>query len=65
MNLVVALRSFFYLSFFNYLVLGISALGLYINFFAKVLYILYCSLLGNFRYPLLAYYFAILPLNAI
>jgi hypothetical protein len=31
-------------------------LGLYINFFSKVLYILYCSLLENFKYSLLACY---------
>jgi hypothetical protein len=43
----------------------VPALGLYINFLSKVLYILYYSLLGNFKYPLLAYYSAILLLNII
>ena len=41
---------FFNLNSFNYLALNMPALGLYINFFGKVLYFYYCGLLGNFRY---------------
>ena len=37
--LVVVLKSFFYLSLFNYLVLSMPALNLYINLFTKILYI--------------------------
>ena len=40
---------------FNYLTLNILTLDLFINFFSKVLYFCYYSLLGNFGYPLLAY----------
>ena len=64
-NLVTALSSFFNLSFFNYLAFNMLALGLYINFFSKVLYFYYCGLLGNFKYPFLAYYLVILLLNAV
>ena len=64
-NLVTALNSFFNLSFSNYLALSMPTLSLYINFYNKVLYFLYYGLLGNFKYPLLAYYLAILLLNTI
>ena len=64
-NLVPVLSSFSNLSSFNYLALGVPALGLYISFLSKALYFPCCSLLGNFRYPLLAYYLAILLLNII
>ena len=64
-NLVTALSSFFNLSSFNYLAFSIPALGLYVNFFSKVLYFYYYGLLGNFKYPLLAYYLAILLLNTV
>ena len=58
-------KFFFNLNFFNYLALNIPALGLFINFFNKILYFYYYSLLGNFGYFFLAYYFIILLLNAI
>ena len=58
-NLVITLSSSFNLSSFNYLALNMPALGLYVNFFSEVLYFYYYSLLGNFRYPFLAYYLAI------
>ena len=64
-NLVTALSSSSDLSSFNYLALGVPTLGLCVNFFSKVLCFYYCSLLGNFRYPLLAYYLAIFLLNAV
>ena len=64
-NLVTALSSSFNLSSFNYLALNIPILGLYINFFDKVLYFYCYSLLENFKYPLLAYYSIILLLNAV
>jgi hypothetical protein len=62
---MVTLSSFSNLSSFNYFTLGVPALGLYINFFSEVLYILYYGLLGNLGYPLLACYLAILLLNAV
>ena len=65
MNLVTTLSSFFNLSSFNYLAFSMPALGLYINFFSKILYFYYYSLLGNFEYPFLAYYSAIFLLNII
>ena len=64
-NLVITLSSFFNLSSFNYLAFSIPTLDLYISFLGKVLYFPYYSLLGNFKYPLLAYYLAILLLNII
>ena len=64
-NLVTALNSSFNLSSSNYLAFSVPILGLYINFFSKVLYFYYCGLLGNFKYPLLAYYLVILLLNAV
>jgi hypothetical protein len=64
-NYMGTLSSSFNLSFFNYFAFSVPALGLYINFFSKVLCILYYGLLRNFKYPLLAYYLAILLLNAI
>ena len=65
MNLVTALSFFFNLSFFNYLALSVPILGLYINFFSKILYFYCYGLLGNFKYPFLAYYLVILLLNTI
>ena len=65
MNLVTTLNSFFNLSSFNYLTFSMPALGLYINFFSKVLYFYRCGLLGNFKYLFLAYYSIILLLNAV
>ena len=59
------IRFFFRFSSSNYLALSMPTLGLRVNFFSKVLYALYYSLLGNLRYPLLAYYLVILLLNAI
>ena len=47
-NLVTALNSFSNLSSFNYLAFSIPILGLYINFFSKVLYFYYYSLLEKF-----------------
>ena len=64
-NLVTALKKNFNLSFFNYLAFSIPALGLYINFFNKVLYFYYYGLLENFKYPFLAYYLVIFLLNAV
>ena len=64
-NLVTALSSFSNLSSFNYLAFSIPALGLYINFFSKILYFYYYGLLGNFKYPFLACYLAIFLLNAV
>ena len=64
-NLVIALSFFSNLSFFNYLALSVPTLGLFIDFFGKVLYFYCCSLLGNFGYFFLAYYLVILLLNAI
>ena len=64
-NLVTALSSFFNLNSFNYLALGVPTLGLYVNFFSKILYFYYYSLLGNFKYFLLTYYLAIFLLNAV
>jgi hypothetical protein len=61
-NYISALSFFSNLSSSNYLVLSMPFLGLYINFLSKILYILCYSLVGNFRYPLLAYYLAILSL---
>ena len=61
----MALKSFSHLSLSNYLALDVFILGLYINYFAKVLYILCYSLFRNFKYPLLAYYAFILLLNFI
>ena len=58
-NLVIALSSFSDLSSFNYLALSMLTLGLYVNFFDKVLYFYYYGLLGNFKYPFLAYYLVI------
>jgi hypothetical protein len=64
----VILSSSFNFSFSNYLALSVPALGLYFNFLGIVLYF-HCyyiiGLLGNLRYPLLAYYSTILSLNAI
>jgi hypothetical protein len=65
---VVTLNSSSNSSSFNYLALSVPALGLYISFFSIVLCFHCCyiiGLLGNFRYPLLAYYSAILLLNAV
>jgi hypothetical protein len=64
-NLIVTLNFSFNLNSFNYLTLSVPVLSLYINFFNKVLCILYYSLLGNFKYPFLAYYLAILLLNTV
>ena len=64
-NLVTALSFFSNFSSFNYLALNIPTLGLFINFFSEVLCFYYYGLLGNFRYPLLAYYLAILLLNTV
>ena len=64
-NLVITPSSFSNLSSFNYLTLSIPILGLYINFYSEILYFPYYSLLGNFKYPLLACYLAILLLNTI
>ena len=64
-NLVTTLSSFSNLSFFNYLAFNIPTLGLYISFYSKVLCFPYYGLLENFKYPLLAYYLAILLLNTI
>jgi hypothetical protein len=61
----VTLNSSFNFSSFNYLAFSVPALGLYITFFSKVLCILYYGLLGNFKYPFLAYYSLILLLNTI
>jgi hypothetical protein len=65
---MVTLNSFSNFSFSNYLALSVPVLGLYISFFSVVLCFHYCciiGLLGNFTYPFLAYYLAILLLNAI
>ena len=64
-NLVIAPSSSSNLSSFNYLAFSMPALGLYISFYSKVLYFLYYSLLGNFKYPFLACYLTILLLNII
>ena len=64
-NLITTLSSSFNLSSSNYLAFSIPALGLYVNFFSKVLCFYCYGLLGNFRYPLLAYYSIILLLNAV
>ena len=65
MNLVTALSFFFNLSSFNHLAFSVPALGLYVDFFSKILYFYYCGLLGNFGYSFLAYYLVIFLLNAI
>ena len=65
---MVTLSFFSNFSSSNYLALGVPVLGLYINFFSIVLYFYCCyivGLLGNFGYPLLACYSAILLLNII
>ena len=59
-HLVTALSSFSNLSSSNYLALSVPTLSLYISFLDKILYFPYYSLLGNFSYPLLAYYLVIL-----
>ena len=64
-NLVTALKFSSYLSSSNYLVLGVPALGLYINFFNKVRCIYCCCLFRNFKYPHLAYYSLIYLLNLV
>jgi hypothetical protein len=64
-NYISVLSFFFNLNSFNYFTLSVPILDLYINFFSEVLCILYCGLLGNLRYSLLAYYLAILLLNII
>ena len=64
-NLITILSFFSNLSSFNHLALSMPALGLYVNFYNEVLYFLYCGLLGNLKYPLLAYYLATLLLNIV
>jgi hypothetical protein len=64
----VTLSSFSNFSSSNHLALSVPVLGLYISFFGVVLCFYCCyivGLLGNFRYPLLAYYSVILLLNTI
>ena len=58
-------KFFFNLSFFNYLAFNIPALGLYINFYSKILRFFCYSLLGNFKYLFLPCYLAIFLLNTI
>ena len=64
-NLVTTLSFFFNFSSFNHLAFSVFVLGLYVNFFGKVLYFYYYGLLGNFKYPFLAYYLVIFLLNAV
>ena len=64
-NLVITLSSSSNLNSFNYLALSIPTLSLYISFYSEILYFPYYSLLGNFKYPLLAYYLVIFLLNAV
>ena len=64
-NLVTALSFFSDLSSFNYLAFSIPALGLFVDFFNRVLYFYYCGLLENFRYPFLACHSAIFLLNTV
>ena len=65
MNLVTTLSSSFDLSSSNYLAFSIPTLGLFMDFFGKVLYFYCYGLLGNFGYLFLAYYFIIFLLNTV
>ena len=64
-NLVTTLSFSSNLSSFNYLALSVPALGLFMDFFSKVLFFYCYSLLENFGYPFLVYYSVILLLNAV